>query len=186
MTPIKTIIKNKTSVEKTIHYAGKKPVWLPANGEAVVDFEIWSVADNVQKTAITTLINNGAIELSIMVLSSNGEYTVAQFDPCGGVRKSGAVEVKREEPALLNPLKNMTLEKDHIVKVGGTETKAILDSMGAKAVGFDDEEILPPREIKNGEPEPKEAAVEQEEPAEPEEVKTEAKKRTRKSAKSEE
>lgn len=177
MTPIKTIIRNKKPVAKAVNYIGKSPVWLPANGEAIVDFEIWSVATDSQKTAIKTLCSNGAIELSIMILGSNGEYTVIPFDPIGGVKVAAPVETKREEPAILNPVKQMADEKDHIVKVGSAESKAILEGMGAKAVGFEDEDILPPREIKNGEPETAPDAIAKEEsPSEP----TEAPKKQRK------
>ena len=152
MTPIKTIIRNKRPVAKAVNYIGKSPVWLPANGEAVVDFEIWGVADSSQRTSIRTLVQTGAIELSIMVLGANGEYTVVPFDPVGGAKPAAPVEAKKEEPAILNPVKQMADEKDHIVKVGSPESKAILEGMGAKAVGFEDE-IIPAREVKNGEPE---------------------------------
>ena len=163
LTPVKTIIRNKKPVAKAVTYIGKSPVWLPANGEVTVDFEIWSVASDSQKTSIKTLINSGAIELTVLILGSNGEYTVVPFDPCGGVRYGVVVETPKTKPAILNPVKQMAEEKDHIVKVGNQETKKIMEDMGAKAIGFKDEEILPPRELKNGEPEQKaeEAPVEE-------------------------
>lgn len=179
MTPIKTIIRNKKPVAKAVNYIGKSPVWLPANGEAVVDFEIWSVADSSQRTSIKTLIQSGAIELSLMVLGSNGEYTVVPFDPVGGAKPVAPVEVKHEEPAILNPVKQMADEKDHIVKVGSPESKAILEGMGAKAVGFEDEDILPAREVKNGEPE--ETKEEVPTAADTSDAAAEAPKKTRKS-----
>ena len=155
MTPIKTIIRNKKPVAKAVNYIGKSPVWLPANGETAVDFEIWSVATDSQKTSIKTLCESGAIELSVMIMGPNGEYTVAEFDPLGGKKAPPVIEDKTEEPAILNPVKQMADEKDHIVKVGSAESKTILEGMGAKAVGFEDEDILPTREVKNGEPEEK-------------------------------
>lgn len=162
MTPIKTIIRNKKPVAKAVNYIGKSPVWLPANGEATVDFEIWSVADDSQKTAIKTLCEAGAIELTVMVLGVDGEYTVTNFDPTGGKKRPVIKAPEAEKPAMFDTTKNMVQEKDHIVKVGGAETKQTLESMGAKPIGFKDEEILPVREVKNGEPEKKEASVKDE------------------------
>lgn len=152
MTPIKTIIRNKKPVAKAVNYIGKNPVWLPANGEATVDFEIWSVADDSQKTAIKTLCESGAIELTVMVLGTDGEYTATNFDPTGGKKRPVAV-APVEKPVTFDTSKNLTQEKDHIVKVGSPETKQTLESMGAKPIGFKEEEILPVREVKNGEPE---------------------------------
>lgn len=160
MTPIKTVIWNKTAVAKAVNYIGKSPVWLPANGEATVEFEVWSVADDRQKTALKTAIRDGKIELTVMLLGSNGEYTVAAFDPTGGLQPV------KKEPVYLkatNPIKQMAEEKDHIVKVGSEGSQKALESMGAKPVGFEDEDIIPPREVKNGEPEPAKEEVKQEE-----------------------
>lgn len=160
MTPIKTIIRNKTAVAKAVNYIGKNPVWLPANGEAVVDFEIWSVADDSQKTAIKTLVRSGTIELTIMVLTKEGEYAAVAFDPTAG--EVIATPKVMTAPAKKNDVKKMVDEKDHIVKVGSPESQAALESMGAKPIGFQDEDIIPPREIKNGDPEPKEEAKQEE------------------------
>ena len=165
MTPIKTIIRNKTSVAKAVNYIGKSPVWLPADGEAVVDFEVWSVADDSQKAAIKTSILADRIALTVMVLGSNGEYTVADFDPTGGA------EPVKKEPVYLqpkqNPIKELANEKDHIVKVGSENSQKALESMGAKPIGFQDEDIISPREIKNGEAEPaKEEAKQEDKPVE--------------------
>lgn len=179
LTPVKTIIRNKKPVAKAVTYIGKSPVWLPANGEVTVDFEIWSVASDSQKTSIKTLINSGAIELTVLLLGSNGEYTVVPFDPCGGVRYGvPPFDPPKPQPATLNPVKQMAEEKDHIVKVGSQETKKILEDMGAKSVGFDNDEIIPPREVKNGEPEPK-----KEEEAPAEEAVEDAPKKAKKSTK---
>ena len=170
LTPVKTIIRNKKPVAKAVTYIGKSPVWLPANGEVVVDFEIWSVASDSQKTSIKTLCETGAIELSVMLMGSNGEYTVVPFDPIGGKKVTPVVAPVEPKPKAILPIKEMVNEKDHIVKVGNAETKKIMEDMGAKAIGFQDEDILPPREVKNGEPEqkqeeaPAEAATEEEAP----------------------
>lgn len=162
MTPIKTVIKNNTAVAKAVNYIGKSPVWLPANGEATVDFEVWSVADDSQKTAIKTLIQNGTIELTVMVLGKDGEYTVASFDPTGGAKAAAKKEAVYLKPQ--DPIKQIAAEKDHIVKVGSQGSQKALESMGAKPVGFEDEDILPAREVKNGEP--AEEAKQEEKPEE--------------------
>ena len=161
MTPIKTIIRNKTAVAKAVNYIGKTPVWLPANGEATVEFEVWSVADDRQKTAIKSAIREGKIELTVMLLGGNGEYTVAAFDPTGGLQpvKKEPVYVQPKQ----DPIKQMAAEKDHIVKVGSESSQKALESMGAKPIGFEDEDIIPPREVKNGEPEPVKEELKQEE-----------------------
>ena len=159
MTPVKTIIRNKTAVAKAVNYLGKSPVWLPANGEVTVEFEAWSVADDRQKTALKTAIRDGKIELTVMLLGGNGEYTVAAFDPTGGLQPV------KKEPVYLkatNPIKQLAEEKDHIVKVGSEGSQKALESMGAKPIGFEDEDIIPPREVKNGEPEPAKEETKQE------------------------
>ena len=155
MSPIKTIIKNNRPVAKAVNYIGESPVWLPSEGTATVDFEIWSVANESQRTAIKTLCASGDIELTIQVLGENGEYMSVPFVPAqkqAPVKKQAKKEKEQEKPK--DPVKAIAEEKDHIVKVGGTETKQTLESFGAKAVGFKDDEILPVREVKNGEPEP--------------------------------
>ena len=112
MTPIKTIIRNKTNISKTIHWAGKTTQWLPANGDTVVPFELWSVAEDHQKTAIKAALEAGNIELTIMVLGPNGEYTVAPFNPTGkaAVKKSGPQEVKT-----IDTMRSQIEEDDHTV-----------------------------------------------------------------------
>lgn len=155
MSPIKTVIHNNRAVAKAINYVGESPVWLPANGDAVVDYEIWSVANDSQKAAIKALCESGAITLTLMVLGPNGEYTSVVFSPVGGAKPVVKLVKKIEEPVVLNPVKEMVEEKDHIVKVGTPESQAVMENMGAKAVGFKEEEILPVREIRNMEPEEK-------------------------------
>lgn len=174
ISPVKTIIRNKKSVAKAVTYIGKNPVWLPANGEVIVDFEIWSMASDSQKTAIKTLCESGAIELAVMLMGPNGEYSTVPFDPIGGKRVTKVPAPVAVEPKATLPIKEMIEERDHIVKVGTPETKKIMEDMGAKAVGFENEDIIPPRELKNGEPEEKQ----EETPVE--EAKEEAPKKTSK------
>lgn len=162
MTPIKTIIRNKTNTSKTIHWAGKSTQWLPANGDTVVPFELWSVADDSQKTAIKAAIAAGNIELTVMVLGPSGEYTLAPFSPTGTAvdKKPGFQEVKT-----IDTMRSQIEEDDHTVRVSNKETQEIMSAYGAKRSkpGAEDEPI-PMREVKNGEPEaaeqPKEEPVE--------------------------
>jgi len=175
LTPVKTIIRNKKPVAKAVNYIGKTPVWLPAEGEVTVDFEIWSVATDSQKTSIKTLCESGAIELSVMILGPDGTYAVVPFDPTGGAQVITMSSAPVAQKKATEPIKQMVDEKDHIVKVGSQETKKILEDMGAKAVGFEQEDIIKPREVKNGEPEAKE-----EEPAPAEEPVEEAPKKATK------
>ena len=150
MNPIKTIITNKTAASKTIHWAGKDTKWLPANGQTTVPFEVWSVATDAQRVAIKTAVATGAIELSLRVLGNNGEYAVVPFNPCGAPAPSSPAS----QPVDINTTKQQVAELDHTVRVVSTETANVMEAYGAKPVpvGAEDEE-LPVRELKNGEPE---------------------------------
>lgn len=149
MIPIKTIIRNKTATSKTIHWAGKETKWLPANGETTVPFEIWSVANDSQKSAIKFALSTGAIELSIMVLGSNGEYSVVPFNPLGKEIELPAEPVKVLD---IDTTKKQIAEIDHTVRVVSTETMNVMEAYGAKPMPVGADEIMPTRELKNGEP----------------------------------
>ena len=186
MNPIKTIITNKTAASKTIHWAGKDTKWLPAHGETTVPFELWSVANDAQRTAIKTAVSNGSVSLSLRVLGDNGEYTTVPFNPCGAPVNSNSAAAPVKE---LDTLKQQVAEMDHTVRVVSTETSNIMGAYGAKAsVPGTDDEPLPIRELKNGTPESvgettEEATVKQEsEKAATEEQPAETKKRRSKKA----
>ena len=169
MTPIKTIVHNNTPVSKTIHWAGKDTMWLEANADTEIPFEIWSVAEPHQREAILSSVASGSISLTIMVLNSDGTYTAAPFNPLGKEAQKQIVK-EQQEAKSFDTTKAKIAEIDHTVKITSTETQSILEGMGAKRVGIgpnSDDEILPTREVKNGAPEPiEDAATEQpEEPA---------------------
>lgn len=155
MTPIKTIVHNNTAVSKTIHWAGKDTMWLEANADTEIPFEVWSVAEPHQREAILSSVASGSISLTIMVLNSEGEYTSAPFNPLG---KQVEKQIQKEarEAVSFDTTKQKVAELDHTVRVTSLDTKNILEGMGAKKVGIgpEDDEILPTREVKNGEPEP--------------------------------
>lgn len=185
MIPIKTIIRNKTNTSKTIHWAGKETHWLQANGETVVPFEIWSVADDAQKNSIKYALETGSIELTLMVLNDKGEYAVIPFNPIGRAAAPAAQQELKE----LDITKKKISETDHTVRVGNTDTSKIMEAYGAKPQPVGSEDILPVREVKNGEPEPveepgkEEATVKQESEEMPaEEQPAETKKRRSKKA----
>lgn len=181
MTPIKTIIRNKTNTSKTIHWAGKDTHWLPAGGDTVVPFEIWSVADAAQKNAIKAAVASGTVELTIMVLGPNGEYTVAAFSPNGAepVRKQVFQEIKN-----IDTTRTQIEEDDHTVRVNSKDTDNVMAAYGAKKMtpGKEDDP-LPLREVKNGEPEPVAEAAPQEAPVEAEAEVEQAEPKKRKSKK---
>ncbi len=183
MIPIKTIIRNNTATSKTIHWAGKETKWLPANGETVVPFEIWSVANDSQKNAIKFALSTGAVELSLMVLGSNGEYSVVSFNPLG---KEVVVPATPAEVVHIDTTKQQVAELDHTVRVTSTETANVMSAYGAvKVAANGDDEILPTRELKNGEPEKtvkEEATVEESKEEKPAEEQAEPKKRRTKKA----
>ena len=182
MNPIKTIIKNKTAASKTIHWAGKDTKWLPANGETTVPFEVWSVANDAQRVAIKTAVSTGAVELSLRILGDNGEYTVVPFNPCG----APVAAAPKPEVVDINTTKQQIAELDHTVLVVSTETAHAMEAYGAKPVPMGgDEEILPVRELKNGEPEQAAEAPAEEPKQETEPVAEEAAPKKRRSKKAE-
>lgn len=158
MTPIKTVILNNTNRAQSISYAGKNLVWLPANGTATVDFDIWSVANDIQREAIKYVCAKKDVELTLMVLGNDGQYMSVSYNPAAGAEMNVVKSVQAPKKST-NEVKIMVEDKDHIVKVGGEDTKKSLEALGAKAIGFDDE-ILPVREVKNGVPEEKEEEAE--------------------------
>lgn len=159
MIPIKTIIRNKTNISKTIHWAGKDTHWLQANGETVVPFEIWSVANDAQQNAIKYALATGSVELTLMVLNDKGEYAVIPFNPIG----KAAVQ-QNVQPGVVNidTTKEKVAALDHTVRVASKETASVMQAYGAKPMPVGTDEVLPVRELKNGDPEPV-----AEQPAEP-------------------
>ena len=157
MEPIKTIIRNKTAGSKTIHWAGKDTKWLPGNGETTLPFEVWSVANEAQRTAIKAAIANGSIELSLRVLGDNGEYAIVPFNPCGTPAKI----VAQPTPVDLDTTKKQIAEIDHTVRVVSTETANVMEAYGAKPMPVGTDEVLPVRELKNGTPEKQEATAQE-------------------------
>ena len=152
MTPIKTIITNKSPVSKTVYWAGKETLWLQGNAKTEVPFELWSVAEDHQKTAICSSIRDGQIELALAVLGSNGEYTTVEFNPLGKIEDQPVVK-QASAPKVMDTTKQQVAELDHTVRVTSTETATMLEGLGAKKVTSADDDPLPPRELKNGEPE---------------------------------
>jgi hypothetical protein len=160
MVPIFTIIRNKRDTSRTIYWAGKESKWLPAKSDLIVPFEIWTLAEDYQKEAIKAELKNDNVELIVCIASKNGETVQVPFEPFQNLNKAAdatqVVETKK-----IDTTKEQVAELDHTVKIVNNETSGILQSMGAKPIGFEDE-IVPAREVKNGEPEPvKEATVEE-------------------------
>ena len=148
--PIFTIIRNKRNSSRTIYFAGKDSKWLAANSDLIVPFEVWTLAEDYQKEAIKAELKNGNIELIICVTSTDGKVVQVPFEPIPKTVIPGPVT--RYAPELTDTTKEQVAELDHTVKVTSHETASIMEGMGAKPIGFKDEE-LPIREVKNGEPE---------------------------------
>ena len=178
--PIFTIIRNKRDTSRTIYFAGKDSKWLAANSDLIVPFEVWTLAEDYQKEAIKAELKNGNIELIICVTSTDGKVVQVPFEPVAKTAVPGPATKYAPKP--MDTTKEQVAELDHTVKVTSHETAAVLEGMGAKKIGFEDE-VLPARELKNGEPEPKnedvkeaEATVDKEATAEQPAKKTRSKK----------
>lgn len=160
MTPIYTIIRNKRDNSRTIYWAGKDSKWLAAKSDLVVPFEIWTVAEDYQKEAIKAELRAGNVELIVCIASTDGKVVQIPFEPFPNLKPAEAPKVATVS---IDTTKQKVAELDHTVKITSTETANVLESMGAKKVGFEDE-IIPMREVKNGEPEPAKEEAKQEEP----------------------
>lgn len=178
--PIFTIIRNKRDTSRTIYFAGKDSKWLAANSDLIVPFEVWTLAEDYQKEAIKAELKNGNIELIICVTSTDGKVVQVPFEPFQKTIVPGPAT--KYAPKQMDTTKEQVAELDHTVKVTSAETASILEGMGAKKIGFADE-VLPARELKNGEPEDKklerqepEATAEKEASAEQPAKKTRSKK----------
>lgn len=158
MTPIYTIIRNKRDTSRTIYWAGKDSKWLAAKSDLIVPFEVWSLAEDYQKEAIKAEMRNDNVELILCVTSTDGKVVQVPFVPYPNLKPA---EQPKQAIVSIDTTKQKVAELDHTVKVTSTETSDILKSMGAKPVGFEDE-IVPMREVKNGEPEPVKEAVKEE------------------------
>ena len=81
MSPIKTIIRNLTATPYTIYWAGSMPLTIPANGERILDFEVWSAAGESQKKAVIKAAGSGSFELSLLILGKDGAYAEVAYHP---------------------------------------------------------------------------------------------------------
>lgn len=81
MSPIKTIIRNLTATPYTVYWAGNKQITIPANGERIVDFEVWSAGTDTQKKGVVKAAGTGSFELSLLVIGKDGNYVEVPYHP---------------------------------------------------------------------------------------------------------
>lgn len=72
--PIYTRIVNHYDRDKVLSWAGTYPIFVPANGETTVDFDIWSRATEGQKICMRTELPLGKIELYVGVKGPQGYF----------------------------------------------------------------------------------------------------------------
>ena len=81
MSPIKTIIRNLTDQAYNIYWAGKREVYLPAKGERIIDFEVWSEGDAKQRDAVIAAAGTGNFELALLVMGKDGSFVEVPYCP---------------------------------------------------------------------------------------------------------
>jgi len=153
MSPIKTIVRNLTNEPKTIYWAGPKPVNIPAGGERIIDFEVWSAANEQLRKGIVKAAGTGAFGLSLLVLGKNGEYTQVEYAPeltappaVPVVYSDGSTpepEPKKEEiPSQDIPKEPMKMKiHDFNVIATSQESKEQMEKLGARPAAEIEDEV---------------------------------------------
>ena len=85
MTPIATIIQNRTSNGRFANWTGNTKTWLPPNGIVEVPFEIWSVCDKKQRNALIADLQYGTVVLSLRILKPGGNYETVPYNPIASI-----------------------------------------------------------------------------------------------------
>ena len=77
--PVYTRVVNYYPIDKVLSWAGRNPIFVAANSETTVDYDIWSLASEGQRIAMKAELPKGNIQLFVGVLSPIG-YTETLLD----------------------------------------------------------------------------------------------------------
>ena len=80
--PVYTRVVNHYPIDKVLSWAGRNPIFVAANSETTVDYDIWSLASEGQRIAMKAELPKGKIQLFVGVLSPIG-YTETLLDVNG-------------------------------------------------------------------------------------------------------
>lgn len=72
--PIYTVIKNNSNVDRTIRWTGEGPVWIGAGATVELPYEAWSKADRNKRVSLIADIQSGATSISLKVMQADGTY----------------------------------------------------------------------------------------------------------------
>lgn len=77
--PIYTVIKNNSNVDRTIRWTGEAPIWIGAGATVEIPYEAWSKADRNKRTSMIADLQSGATSVSLRVLQADGSYLAVPY-----------------------------------------------------------------------------------------------------------
>ena len=80
--PVYTRVVNHYPIDKVLSWAGRNPIFVAANSETTVDYDIWSLASEGQRIAMKAELPKGKIELYVGVKGPQG-YSETLLDILG-------------------------------------------------------------------------------------------------------
>lgn len=131
--PIYTVIKNNSNVDRTIRWTGDGPVWIGAGATVELPYEAWSKADRNKKVSMIADIQSGATSISLKVMQADGTYLSVPYAVSAimgnAVKTAANVSVK---PAVVDDAED---DAKHNIKVKSGDAAAAAAHYGAtKAV----------------------------------------------------
>lgn len=131
--PIYTVIKNNSNVDRTIRWTGEGPVWIGAGATVELPYEAWSKADRNKRVSLIADIQSGATSISLKVMQADGTYLSVPYAVSAimgnAVKTAANVSVK---PAVADDAED---DAKHNIKVKSGDAAAAAAHYGAtKAV----------------------------------------------------
>jgi hypothetical protein len=77
--PIYTVVKNNSNVDRTIRWTGEAPIWIGAGATVEIPYEAWSKADRNKRTSMIADLQSGATSVSLKVLQADGSYLAVPY-----------------------------------------------------------------------------------------------------------
>ena len=135
--PIYTVIKNNSNVDRTIRWTGEGPVWIGAGATVELPYEAWSKADRNKRVSLIADIQSGATSISLKVMQADGTYLSVPYAVSAimgnSVKTAANVSVK---PAVTDDAED---DAKHNIKVKSGDAAAAAAHYGATKVVEDQE-----------------------------------------------
>lgn len=80
-TPISTLIINPCNTGRRINWTGEGAVWVDANSNVEVPYDVWSKADRKQRESIIADCRSKRVELLLRVVKADGQEIFIGYDP---------------------------------------------------------------------------------------------------------